>query len=425
MCCSNSNNSFVLKTCDFILTPYQNAIHSDARKNSSLSQKCIEIFKRIISALVAIAILPLTLGALVVKRSVAVQQTVSKPLKKEKESTIATVKQKKPERTILHFINEPNSDSVDTLKAKTLLSQKAETALGEPKKGCWRDRYKGEETHQTFEMFLEGGYKEENPPLMVVKVGNFTETDDKIIGIACDCLRIFHCIETILVEQPYDFEKLHSEYTSKIICPESYSQKRKDELLADFQKEVQKTFPRKENNHEQYLFDMFSQMVELQIGERTEPKQKKVLAFTDKDLFTHQLKGFVFGAAFIGGRYGVFSKSRFGDSQQGPKAFEKVLLRMMKIATHEFGHLRGFRHCTDYECNMGGYMSLDELNTAPLLFCSEDSAKVCLQSNVSLNKYYNNILKFFEGFNEKYGLTCDFSKEVLALKSRLKAINKG
>ena len=43
----------------------------------------------------------------------------------------------------------------------------------------------------------------------------------------------------------------------------------------------------------------------------------------------------------------------------------------MRLATHEFGHMRGINHCTQYKCTMQGTNSLKESDKIPLTFCAQ------------------------------------------------------
>ena len=97
---------------------------------------------------------------------------------------------------------------------------------------------------------------------------------------------------------------------------------------------------------------------------------------------------------------------------------------MMKISAHEFGHMRGLSHCTDYECNIGGYMSSTELDRRPLFYCLQDTAKICSLGQTSLLGYHKNLLKFFLNFNTKYETNCDLSKEIDTLKGRIALLEK-
>ncbi len=121
---------------------------------------------------------------------------------------------------------------------------------------------------------------------------------------------------------------------------------------------------------------------------------------------------------------GVRSKARFGNPVDGAAAFKNCLMRMMKISAHEFGHMRGLPHCVDYECNIGGYMSLKELDSRPLLYCVQDMAKIAYLTQTPLLKMHQNLLNFFQKFNQTYGLNCDFSKEIRVLNARIQKLEE-
>ena len=46
-----------------------------------------------------------------------------------------------------------------------------------------------------------------------------------------------------------------------------------------------------------------------------------------------------------------------------------LLNRIIKIATHEIGHMYGIGHCIYYECLMMGTNSLDQTDRNPITFC--------------------------------------------------------
>jgi archaemetzincin len=101
------------------------------------------------------------------------------------------------------------------------------------------------------------------------------------------------------------------------------------------------------------------------------------VAFTAQDLWPGEGWNFVFGQAALRERVGVWSIHRNGDPEKGAEAFRLCLLRTMKTAAHELGHMFSTAHCTAYRCGMNGSNTLEEKDRRPLAFCPDCLAKVC------------------------------------------------
>ena len=99
-----------------------------------------------------------------------------------------------------------------------------------------------------------------------------------------------------------------------------------------------------------------------------------VISFTDVDLFTKSLSNFCFGYG-IPSLGGVQSLYRFlphstGEEYDNDEEFESwTMMRIVKIATHEIGHMYGHGHCIHYQCLMMGTMSLEQTDKNPITFC--------------------------------------------------------
>jgi len=100
------------------------------------------------------------------------------------------------------------------------------------------------------------------------------------------------------------------------------------------------------------------------------------LAFTASDLWPGEGWNFVFGQASLQRRVGVWSIYRSGDPERGPADFRLCLLRTMKTAAHEMGHMFSMLHCTRYECGMCGSNHREEADRRPIALCPECVAKV-------------------------------------------------
>ncbi|MFB3891931.1 MAG: archaemetzincin [Phycisphaerae bacterium] len=101
------------------------------------------------------------------------------------------------------------------------------------------------------------------------------------------------------------------------------------------------------------------------------------IAFTASDLWPGEGWNFVFGEASLAERVGVWSICRNGEPEKSEADFRLCLLRTMKTATHETGHMFGMYHCTAYECNMCGSNNRDEADRRPIALCPQCTAKLC------------------------------------------------
>jgi len=101
------------------------------------------------------------------------------------------------------------------------------------------------------------------------------------------------------------------------------------------------------------------------------------ISFTASDLWPGEGWNFVFGQASLRDRVGVWSIHRYGDPDASKSAYKLALKRALKVAVHETSHMFSLRHCTAYECVMGGSNSLDESDRRPIWLCPECMAKIC------------------------------------------------
>jgi archaemetzincin len=101
-----------------------------------------------------------------------------------------------------------------------------------------------------------------------------------------------------------------------------------------------------------------------------------LIAFTPSDLWPGNGWNFVFGQADLRARVGVWSLYRNGDPDKSPEAFQLALLRALRIAVHETGHMFSLEHCTAYKCVQAGVNSLEEADRSPLWLCPECEIKV-------------------------------------------------
>ncbi len=116
------------------------------------------------------------------------------------------------------------------------------------------------------------------------------------------------------------------------------------------------------------------------------------IAFTTSDLWPGKGWNFVFGMASLRERVGVWSIYRNGDPA---KEFKLCLLRTIKTATHETGHMFSIQHCTAYECNMCGSNNRSESDRRRIFNCPECVAKICWSCKVDPIARYRELAEFF------------------------------
>jgi archaemetzincin len=120
-----------------------------------------------------------------------------------------------------------------------------------------------------------------------------------------------------------------------------------------------------------------------------------LIGFTSSDLFPDETLNFVFGQANLSERVGVWSLFRLGRPDVSEDDFKFTLLRTLKVATHETGHMFSLRHCTRYECVMNGMNSLGEADRRPLDACPECMAKLCWAAGADPRERYARLAAFF------------------------------
>ncbi len=249
----------------------------------------------------------------------------------------------------------------------------------------WKKGLGYNEREQTLEAFKIAPETQLNAPrthLKVVVFGEISPRDRQILEIVCDYLQAFHGLDTMLDLTPLTLDDAHVRHRP----------------------------------HPQYPIEPHLAKLQSLL-----PANSFFLGFTDQDLYPYAYAddiNFIFGVGILEQACGLFSIHRMRT-----KNFEQTLKRLMRLATHEFSHMRGISHCTQYVCNMQGANSLQEADQAPLTFCSQDMAKICHLNHWNLKKGYENQLSFFENFFERYGKQIDFSQEIAHLKQKITKIN--
>ena len=179
--------------------------------------------------------------------------------------------------------------------------------------------------------------------------------------------------------QPYgDFDslqqkslKLTQEYLHHFFQLEVRLLKSKDDNI------VPKSARRTLENNEQLLAGYFLDPI---LKNEKNENQIVCMAITEKDLYPKPEWNYVFGLASYQDGIGVTSIHRL----QNIDNFNGGLLRILKISSHEIGHMFGLAHCQHANCVMNGTNSLYETDHHSSRLCSDCQRK--LQSSL---KYDN------------------------------------
>ncbi|KAF2516555.1 Zn-dependent protease [Flavobacterium foetidum] len=221
-----------------------------------------------------------------------------------------------------------------------------------PAPGEWL--YGRKEKGQDFETFLKTKHivPNENSNIIYIKpIGDFTELQTRQIELTRAYLEIFFQLETKVLEN-----------TSNDVIPKHarrIGQEGQEQFLAG------------------YILDS--------LLKKEKPRNRiALMALTEKDLFPKPEWNFVFGLASYTQKIGVSSIYRLQDRKLTEANFNLCLSRLLKICSHEIGHMFGLRHCVKVNCAMNGTNSLEETDTKVIRLCS-----VCQQKLNSSIKYDN------------------------------------
>lgn len=235
--------------------------------------------------------------------------------------------------------------------------------MGEPLPGDWLTT--SPEPGQTFEEYLQSDPvrpSAERRVLYVRPLGEFTRTQRRIVTLAADFMASFFNLPVeLLPEQalpaiPAKYRRVHPEWGDRQILA--------GHITMDI---LRPALP---------------------------PDAAALIAFTSSDLYPGAELNYVFGQASFRERVGVWSLYRLGEPDIDGRSFRLTLLRTLKIAAHETGHMLSLKHCTKYECAMSGTNGLHETDRRPLDACPECMAKICWATNASPRERYARLARF-------------------------------
>lgn len=246
--------------------------------------------------------------------------------------------------------------------------------MGEPKPGEWLYVHGDEEKGQTFKQYIR--YRPIRPTrsrdtIVIQPLGEFTKEQRKVMALTTEFMGLYY-------DLPVRVEK------DKPLS-----------VIPDSAKRVHPTWGDKQILTTYVLDDMLRPNL---------PRDAAVyICITSSDLWPGGEWNFVFGQASLRWRVGVQSLYRNGDPGESEDAFSEVLLRTIKTAVHETGHMFSMHHCIEYECCMNGSNSRPEADGKPLWLCPECVAKVCWVMNTDPAKRYENLAHWClkQGFRDE------------------------
>lgn len=290
--------------------------------------------------------------------------------------------------------------------------------LGRAVSGTWRHGLGAHEEPQSFEQFKLDPhlpiYKSRRH-LKIRTIGEMSNSEKMLLRIVQKYLEAVHGQTVELYDDNIKADELKDQYVEMVIAEDGIPEAQKGHMRRQLQSAFQDgNAPlMRLNPRPQYNFNHLVTFV--RDVWKNGDAATSTLCFTKEDLYANGLN-FIYGVGMKESGVGLLSLARLGDPEN-PREFKDVVFRLMKIATHEFGHMRGLPHCTTHSCNMQGVNSHHE--RTPLTFCAEDMAKVAFLNGSSLKEAYQRQLTFFENFSQTFGISLDFSEEITHLRSRV------
>ena len=260
-------------------------------------------------------------------------------------------------------MSEAGAPDVARLRAATGKLRPLARKLPPPGPNDWLARH--DEPGQTFEEYLASGPvvpRGKRSVIYICPLGDFTETQRRIVGLTADFMGRYFDRPVKLMEGvplsavPARSRRVHPSWGDR-------------QILTTY-----------------VLYDVLKPDLPSDAA--------AAIALTASDLWPGRGWNFVFGQASLRERVGVWSIYRNGNPDEGEKAFRLCLLRTIKTATHETGHMFSMLHCTLYECNMCGSNHREESDRRPLALCPECVAKVAWATGADLAARYRSLEAF-------------------------------
>lgn len=236
--------------------------------------------------------------------------------------------------------------------------------LAEPAYGDWLFSHK--EKGQTFEQYFASKHivptKEANI-IYIRPIGNFNSLQNKQIKLTNEYLEIYFQLKTKTLAP-----------ISNDVVPNSYR--------------------RMMYGHEQLLAGYLLNDV---LKEEKPLNRIALMGLSELDLYPKPEWNYVFGLASYHDKVAVSSIYRLQDGELTSENFNLCLSRLLKISSHEIGHMFGLHHCIAADCVMNGTNSMEETDRHSIRLCSVCQRKLnsCIQYDnkkrlSDLEKYFKN-----------------------------------
>lgn len=249
------------------------------------------------------------------------------------------------ERTVPAAAQRTKALSVAEIKAVMQRLRPLHRALAPVHPGDWLAHHR--EPGETFAQYLKAhpaGPDRRRRIIYVQPIGEFSASQRKALDVAADFMARYFCLPVKVTER----------LPLSVIPPHA---KRVHPSWGDHQLLTT------------YILDRV-------LKPRLPRDAVSYLGLTASDLWPGRGWNFVFGQASLDERVGVWSIYRNGDPEGGPQSFRLFMLRTLKTAVHETGHMLSMQHCTAYECNMCGSNSRVEADRRPIALCPECLGKL-------------------------------------------------
>jgi archaemetzincin len=270
---------------------------------------------------------------------------------------------------LFYVLNSSEKTTIEKVKDSIIALDSLHHPMDEPYPGEWLSAVK--ESGQTFEQYVNNkpNKKTKNRNKLYIRpIGNFSIAEKAVIQLSSKYLEKFYNTPVEILDS-----------ISTIMIP----------------KESKRIHQNNNQASAKYILDSI-------LSPNIPSDAAAYIAFTKIDLYNNPKKNFVFGLGSLKNRVGAYSLARFGDLENSPAEDQKYLLRTLKVASHELGHVFSIKHCTAYRCIMNGSNSMTESDSKPVYLCPIDVMKISWNMDIPRIERFEQLETFWEenGFTQ-------------------------